>query len=214
MQKILKLLKRKKGTPFKTAMLAIKNQLNEMDSVDEKITLLKFTRMAIISELALSSINSLLYTGKFAEWEDRFPYLLSGMNREHYYELLDDTCECDLSKNKVVSYPWHIDRYFNAFLIIAQEDFRYDELNHMISYYPQLNLYVAYNGLHSISAGVLSQNGTLPCNEVYDLTKMFENIHTEDGLQWVHTDGFVVGEIPDFRFALIFEISRLLRELE
>lgn len=214
MQKIIELLKRKKSTAsFKIAMHAIKNQLKEMDSVDEKITLLKFARMAIISELALSSINSLLYNGKAAEWEDRSPYQLSNLNREKYYELLDNACECDLSKNKVVSYPWHIDRYFNAFLIIAKEGFRYDELNHMISYYPQLDLYVAYNGLHSISAGVLSQNGTLPCNEVYDLTKMFEKIHTEDGLKWVDSDGLVVGKIPDFRFALIFEISRLLREL-
>ena len=201
---------------YLNAINAVKSYANVIDSIDI-ISYLKLIRTAIIEELASEFNNKILYHGIFEDNEHRaaavIPYFRWDENSVPYFVELENKYECDLSKDKIVSFPWHIDRFVSAFNIVANQGFKYMPTNHRVYYFPQLNLYIAFNGLHSLGAGVATKKGIVPCVKAYDLTRMFETIHSDDGVHWVSNNGNIsVDDISDFRFALIYEISKLIWE--
>lgn len=202
---------------YKAALNYSTTYLEKIKSTPEKVSYLKLIRTSIIDEIASEYNNMILYSGRFDSNEHKASFIFDYYNSsgEPYYKAIEKDYLCNLSKNKVISYPWNIDRFLNAHHIISCHEFEYDPINHVIVYYPQLDLYIATNGLHSIGAGVANKKGVIPCDKTFDLTKMFENISSENGMFWIDkTDPSSRFKIPDFRFALVFEISKLIWNYE
>lgn len=201
---------------YANAVNFVGEKVKKISAVEEKIAFLKLIRQSVIDEIACEYKNRILYKGFFNENEHRtnLCYLNYDENSNSLFEPYKVDYTCDLSKNNIISFPWHIDRLMNTFHYISRDNFKYDPLNHYVYYFPQLNLYVAHNGLHSISAGVTSKQGLLPCSESYDISKMFDSVYTDDGIHWLNkNDPDYKGVIGDFRFAIIYTISKLLWDI-
>lgn len=202
---------------YLNAVYAIKGYANEINSNTNQITYLKLIRAAIIDDLASDFNNKILYDGNFKNDEHRFnnPYACSDEKHVSYLKKIEAYYECDLSRDRIISFPWDSERFVSAFNSVASQGFIYIPTNHKIKYFPQLNLYIAFNGLHSLSAGVATKKGLVPCCEVYDVTRMFEAIYSEDGIHWKsESENIFADNIPDFRFALIYEVSKMMWKLE
>lgn len=198
---------------YTNAIGAVRRKVKDIENIDEKIAFLKLIRQSVIDDIACDYKNRILYKGHFKDNEHRVNLCFHNYDRNSnpLFASYETKYICDLRKNNVVSFPWHIDRFMNTFHYISKENFQYDRINHYVFFFPQLNLYIANNGLHSISAGVTSKQGFLPCHESYDISLMFDSIYTDDGIHWLNRyDSEYKDVIGDFRFAIIYTISKMI----
>jgi hypothetical protein len=89
----------------------------------------------------------------------------------------------------------------------GQDPWLYDVTNHRVILWLPMHVVEAFNGLHSISAGMLSRTGTLPVELVYDLSPAYD-VFTATAEEWRRIDTEEVFQVADWRTALLFELGR------
>lgn len=203
-------------TPYQFAMSNVLDRFNRIEDSTDKKEFLKLVRKSVTLEMSTELINRPFYYG-FVQDDSYRPtfsfnhYMeIDGRNESLYEAIPEEEYTCDFGVTPVLSFPWNPKRYVNTFHYISRDGFKHQNTNHFINYYPQLGLCTAFNGFHSISAGVISGEGTLPVHKVYDVTKTFKEVYTNDGKLWQYRTSGKVERIDDFRYALIYELSRML----
>lgn len=120
----------------------------------------------------------------------------------------------ELEKNIVITEPWDLYlRLLRNLKNIKENKFQYDRDNHDVVYYPYMNICRVESGNHSISCGKHFKNGTVEAC-VYDTETAFKYIDT-DGKNWIFYKGYMQPqEVVDFRYAILFQIAKLLYNSE
>ncbi len=124
-----------------------------------------------------------------------------------------------LGWDAVVTTPWEPTRMADILRRLScgpggaegpdQKPWRYDWKNHVTTLWLPMRVAEAFNGLHSISAGLLSSTGTLPVDYIRDLTPAY-GVFTATTEEWHRTDTGEVFRVADWRTALLFELGRRL----
>lgn len=137
-------------------------------------------------------------------------------------EEIESKCKrkINISTDNIISRPWNKNRFIDAITYIGKGcingEWHEDLLNHFVSYYKPINLYLVTNGTHSITCGVLKREGKIEHNvDVYNLESYYNYIYF-DGINYkklksckeevkIYEDKEIIFEI-----GVIFEIGRLL----
>lgn len=199
---------------YKNAMAYIERILNEKMKDEDKIVILDFVSEMVKKDLQSNVITTIFYS------EDHFkknltrllpPLYFDENNVEHYFQPEDASNyskNIDLSTDCVLVMPWNKDRLPKNILNIFKNGFIHHPSNHMAYYYTELDICYVYNGTHSITSGIGYKNGLITA-EVFQMNRIFEHIRT-DGLHWYSTHNNIqLGEVYDFRVAIIYEIAKI-----
>lgn len=124
----------------------------------------------------------------------------------------------DFSKDLVLSSPWNKERFRDSLFKIGENRprgmWQEDKMNHNSSYYYPLNLTIAYNGLHSISTGIIQSYGKMECTQYYDLSLIYKYVWTDGKNYYRKNNNSVIEKVWNIEFAAIFEIGRLIKDRE
>ena len=124
----------------------------------------------------------------------------------------------DLAKDRVIIAPmWRENSLKNHIANIKYNSWKYHKGIHQAFKYSIINVGYVHNGIHSSTMGQLYKKGAIHDVEYIDTATYYEHIYT-DGIYWRYIDNkepiYKDEVIEDIRFPLIFEIGRLLYELE
>lgn len=141
---------------------------------------------------------------------------------------LQEPLVVSLAKDIVLPWPWNHARYVAALAMTGAskrpaipDDFprarwrgpwKYDPMNHSVEVWLPWRIAFVSGGNHSIAAGILSAEGELPADQVYDMSFLFGEMRT-NGIEYhCMKTGALLGPAPDPRIAAVFEIGRLIHE--
>lgn len=142
-------------------------------------------------------------------------------------EISSDRFRLQLGRHAVLPWPWKHERYVNNVARIGttkidQTDpwgrrhagpWRQD-INHSVTLWLPWGIATVSGGNHSITAGILAGEGEIVPRSVYDMSSVFDHVHT-DGATWFDTlSNEEIEEVKDPRFAALFEIGRLMMRVE
>ncbi|KFL44586.1 hypothetical protein CH76_01940 [Lysinibacillus sp. BF-4] len=153
--------------------------LKQETEVEEKLMYIDFVMKAIRKDLQYDTLTTILYNKE--HFEKRWPLLLLPHS---YYDEEGKEYETDSGKE------------------------RSHENNHFSTYFSSLELCYVDNGLHSTTAGIIHEKGTIMAKHV-DAEALFPHVVT-DGKKWVnvHTKTPYELEVHDFRFAILYTLGQ------
>lgn len=185
----------------------------DQEKIDSELSILKSYRKIITLELAHSKLM------QFTKCTDNcfnlsFPYYYideKGTKYELYHELSEE----ELTNKYVVESPYDTKKWMYHLNRTDELDPSEFKESGRPDYYPELNLILQGAGsIHRTAEAFLNKRKGRARVNKYDDTPLFDNIVT-DGAKWInkHTNE-PIGNIQDFRLALIFEIRRREKLLE
>ena len=169
---------------------------------------ISYIERAIKEDLCISYISSPFYEREAKFVSNVIPREYTDKKGTRHQLTCNGYTNFYLSGHNFVCAVDSIDKMTDAAKNITQNDFRYDENNHICRYYDGMDFAVIDNGNHSISAGHILERGYVRA-EVYDIRKMFPHIYT-DGIYWYnfHTKEPIV-KADDFRICTLYEIAKI-----
>lgn len=119
----------------------------------------------------------------------------------------------DLSRDTVLTTPWHRNRFASALISIGagkpSGPWRQDA-NHSVTLVLPWRFGIVNGGNHSITAGILGHEGKLAPTYVIDLTPLLNRV-TCDGKQFIcRRSGRSLAKVSNGRMAALFEIGRMM----
>jgi hypothetical protein len=118
----------------------------------------------------------------------------------------------DLGKSYVFTVCWSGQKLFDNVTREGGSPFRDFWGDHTGYYYKTMDYACVVNGVHSVTAALREKRGKLSLM-LFDDTPLFERVVT-DGAYWIDAQTFeVLGEVSDFRLALIYSLTRLKYQL-
>jgi hypothetical protein len=116
--------------------------------------------------------------------------------------------EVDFSKVRTFSIPWNRIRIPKNLAYLRDKKFCFQKNNHGAFYYPEVNICYVHNGRHLASIAISKNDGKIKAEKI-SLKPLFSNVRT-DGCKWYSTHAEIeLGEVSDFRFALLFELAKM-----
>ena len=120
-----------------------------------------------------------------------------------------------LETDPIIPVPWHKDRTLSAFTTIGSDlknKWDYDPNNHYVTVYQPFGLAIVNGGNHSITAGILNAEGSIPINETRSFEKIYDYVYF-DGLNFIRKhDKKIISQPTFFESGLLFEIGRIMLE--
>lgn len=178
-------------------------------------------------KISPNNSDSLNYTSAHFEFLEEImtPYRLNSNNTIK----LKTPLTIELSKAPIISRVWRDDRLLDALLNIGSDvqeknnylvdlpleyelktmDFKQDNMNHLCAYIYPLGFVYAYNGNHSINAGIIKAEGKLNIDEIYDVSEMYNRFEF-NGTYLFDNDKDEHHRIP-FELGALFELGRILK---
>ena len=189
-----------------------KTYIESNKSIDEKKLILEYMIDVIKKDVQSFYMSSMYYCEKNKCAQ------INGLPIPIYYdsdELKFDISTgqmvmLDLSKDNYVVIPWNSERMIWNLVNIKNNEFEYDESNHKAFYYNYLDFGYVYNGNHSITSGHYFRKGEIKA-ELCDTPKIFDLVVT-NGHDWYIGKEKI--KAHDFRFCLIYELSKMKYKLE
>ena len=183
----------------------------------DQIIILNYMLDVVRNDLKYDLLTTILYSSEYFTKEISLPF------PSYYYDEQGNEVETDsnygqekdvdLSENCVLVLPWNRDRLRNSIKNIYKNEFKYHSSNHLAYYYTHVDICYAYNGLHSISSGIGHKKGFIKASE-RDVSRLFNHVHT-DGLYWFNAhNNEKIGEVFDFRIAILYELAKIKYKLE
>lgn len=205
------------GWEFNYAMDFVRQTLQYEQSKQNQIIILEYMLGIIKEDLKNDLLTTILYNKENFDKKISHPFPI-------YYE--DEAGskiwakpdeekmkKVDLANDCVLVLAWHRDRMRNIIKIIAKNSFEYIKGNHLAYYYTGVDLCFAYNGTHSISAGIGHKKGFIEAKTI-DIIPMFDHVYTDGDCWYNQHNGNRLGELYDFRVGIIYEISKIKYRLE
>lgn len=120
--------------------------------------------------------------------------------------------EVFLEKDIVLVRPWNYKRYLKH--KNRTTPFKYDKLNHKGKYYSRMDITLIYQGLHSITDGMLNRKEGELLVDIVNTDPIFKFVYT-DGAYWYNEyDDSVISIVLDFRIAVLFKYIKELEKLK
>lgn len=199
-------------TEFEYSMDFVRGTLEHEKEEQDKIIILDFMLDVIRNDLQYDVLTTILYSSECFSREINFLFPI------YYYDELGNKFNTypnektyrnvDLSKDCILVIPWDRERLRNSIKNIFRNEFEYHDSNHLSYYFTHIDICHAYNGLHSISAGVGHKKGFIKAVEC-DISKLFNHIYT-DGESWYNChNNDKLDDVFDFRVAILYELAKI-----
>lgn len=122
----------------------------------------------------------------------------------------------NLSTDLILPTPWNTARYMSAIAHIGTGrelgPWTQDPGNHSVELWLPWRIAFVHGGNHSISAGILADEGTIVPTTVYDLSPCLSAVSC-DGTYFRYEDGTPCAAVRDPRRAAVFAIGQLMVNL-
>lgn len=130
----------------------------------------------------------------------------------------DDLPEINLLTSRILPWPWNQGRLHGTLASIGDGrplgPWREDPLNHFVSAISPLGIGLCGGGNHSIAAGIVMGEGAVRVSEIYDLARVYPYVQC-DGKTYKRThDGAVISTVSNPVLAAVFEIGRMIDQME
>lgn len=119
--------------------------------------------------------------------------------------------EIDIRENNLISEPWNHTRYADILYAIQKNGFKYQITNHMAYYYDGLNITCAYNGLHSLGAGVYWGNGKIKAQRI-NVTSLFEVVDAYNDLSFGYNEKNIRKKFEDKGMIIPAKLKKSLED--
>lgn len=115
-----------------------------------------------------------------------------------------------LATAKILPWPWNESSYRNTLSDVGSTKGNAwkQDINHSVTLWLPWKIGFVRGGNHSIASGVLTGEGEVIPESVYDMSYLLDIINT-DGYYWYMNDK-ICERVTDYRTAAFFEIGRLL----
>lgn len=178
------------------------------EGIENKIAALEYALAVFRDEFAARTRSRIFRYEEHTTISGRFPHAYYSENYDQSVIKKQPNKKEIALDNRVAVSAWAFDRLSGILPVILHDGFIMDSSNHEVSYYPYLDLAIASNGLHSISAGVFQGSGSVQA-DVYDLTEVFDHIDT-DGNNWIYRHmKKSFASVGDRYFALLYSIAQM-----
>ena len=178
----------------------------ERDGEDKQKIIEAFKKM-IVRDIDWTYKSEVIYQGHTVDKTAPFIPTLVYENDETI-NLRGELVEVDIKKIPTLTVPWNSNRLLDA--IKRESDFKFQPDNHRGAYFEKLGVAVMDSGNHSITDGILNRNEAVVMLKKVDEDKLFK-LMTTNGAYWIAEDtGRKIGEVSDFRFAVLFWLQEQL----
>ncbi|WP_131932044.1 DUF6710 family protein [Burkholderia sp. SRS-25] len=131
-------------------------------------------------------------------------------------KLEPDAFRVNLAKDTILPWPWNRQRIAGALAHIgpgkSMGKWRQDP-NHQVMLWLPWGISFVGGGNHSITAGIISGDGEITPGEVRDMSELLDLVEC-DGRYYRETSSRkTIAAVEDERIAAVFEIGRLMRQL-
>jgi hypothetical protein len=117
-----------------------------------------------------------------------------------------------LAQDIILPWPWNCWRLANALAKIgpgrAWGPWQYDPTNHYVQVWEPMGICWVGGGNHSITAGILQGTGSIPAEEVFDMSAVYPHLSCDGEHFTRRCDNKVVAKVSSIECAAIFEIGR------
>jgi hypothetical protein len=204
---------------FNCAMDYARLIVQDTSNKKEQIVLLEFMLNVVRADLKVDILSTIFYSEENFERVIGFPF-----PNEYYDEMGTELklhpkgetaikTSVDLANECVLVLSWDRKSMKHGILNVYKYGFTFDKRDHIAEYYSYVNICYVYNGNHSIASGIVQKKGVLQANK-YDVSKLFEHVHT-DGVFWYNShNNQKLGNVFDFRVSIIYEIAKLKHQIE
>lgn len=135
------------------------------------------------------------------------------------YDLLitkkEENKTISLEIDPIIPVPWKKNDAISALASIGSavnNKWIYHPTNHYINVYQPFGLAIVYGGNHSITAGILNAEGSIPINKTYSFEKIYDYVYF-DGLNFIRKhDKKIISQPTFFESGLLFELGRIMLE--
>ncbi|GEM_PF-2581754 len=136
-----------------------------------------------------------------------------------YYEFIQESkvegksVTIKLGQDPIITRPWNVDRLIGTYSNIGKGklhgNWRKDS-NHITELWLPFGITFVSSGNHSITAGILNNEGSLEVTEIYDMSNIFYHIYC-DGVNFFRTkDNSLYAPVENYSLAIVYEIGRLI----
>ncbi|WP_390904926.1 DUF6710 family protein [Paenibacillus polymyxa] len=120
-----------------------------------------------------------------------------------------------LGADPILTRPWNIGRLIGAFLNIGEGkesgDWIQDPNNHRVELWLPFGVTFVSSGNHSITTGILNNEGQLNVDNVYKMDFEVLNSIQCDGVHYFRKkDGSLIAPVNNLSLAAVFEIGKLI----
>ncbi len=142
----------------------------------------------------------------------------------------NDNFSLNLSRDVIISTPWHNERLLGTLSGLGygknKKPWRQDD-NHKVETWLPWGISIVDTGNHSIAAGIISGDGYLIPNKIYDLSDIFKKVKC-DGKNYIYIGpkrlkeyshgsvhikpNDIIGYVDNINTASVFEIGRIMTE--
>lgn len=121
-----------------------------------------------------------------------------------------------LNTDPVLSFPWNKDRLSTLQYIgyRTNKPFINHSTNHKMTYFYPINVFLVYNGMHSIFAGIYDRAHYSYSNQMIDIS-LFYKYYFFDGTNFRHYDCNKIINTPDYlEIGILYELGRIYLDMK
>lgn len=127
-----------------------------------------------------------------------------------------DGFRVNLAKDTILPWPWNRQRIASALAHIGpgklMGKWRQDP-NHQVMMWLPWGISFVGGGNHSIAAGIIAGAGEIAPGEVHDMSELLDLVECDGRYYRESRSGKIVAAVTDKRIAAVFEIGRLMKQL-
>ncbi|OMF76860.1 MULTISPECIES: DUF6710 family protein [Paenibacillus] len=120
-----------------------------------------------------------------------------------------------LGFDSVLTRPWNEERLVRAYSNIGMGKPSGDwieDSNHDAVLWLPFGVTIVNNGNHSITTGIINNEGMLKIYKIYDISKIYRYIYCDGANFFRKSDNSLYTPVENFSMAIVFEIGRLISE--
>lgn len=209
--------KKKKPTPqsstYRQTMQTIHLFLNNVSTQEEKLHILNTVAEIIKNDIKYSWLSDIIYKENIREIRGFFPcFQFKDENGKQIETRMFKEKQIDLRKDIVIAIPHRKYSFIRQMTQLHKNDFVFSETNHLGVYVKGLDISYVYNGIHSVVGGILNKKGYILL-DVLDITKLYNHIYFDGDYVYDSHKKEKIGNLCDYRLAVLFEISKLKDEI-
>lgn len=192
--------------------------LETINLKQDQLDFIDFLMGIIRSDIQTDYQAVIIYYTELEDLKDcQLPYPFSYYDEnenKHFLNKINEQRELDLTKDSIMVWPWKFEKIRDSFLKLNHQNFETTEDRHKAIFFQGIELTCVYKGFHSVLTGMGLKKGNIIAREVYDICELFPHVDT-DGVKWInHHTKEIIQRVPDFRFAILYQLARMKFELE
>ena len=176
----------------------------------DQIMLLDYLIDSILNDACASAVARQIYAIPDeikGQTKSPLPVTYTDENGNTQFIVTGKKVSVDLSAARVYVRPWKYDLTPKKLRVKTRKDFERNLSFQNSYFFTDIKLCCVCEGNHGVNAGRYFKTGIITSTEC-DLTELYQNIDT-DGYMWENKYTGKKEKMPDFRFAVIYELARV-----